>query len=262
MTYTWNTGSTNDSIQMTIVADTAISVVATYLTCIERDTVFIKVKPLPVITFTGDSAVCLNDSMHLGVNGGVNYIWENGFTTDSVSFLPAASENLTVTVTNSYGCTTQDSIQTTVYPLPVPLITGDNTPCLLDTTSLSASGGVSYVWSNAATTPSIDIAWNNTGTFDYNVIATDVNGCSDTAFFTATVTNLPEFWLGNDTIICDLTSITLDPGIAGASYNWSTGAVTQALAVSSANTSTSDGPAGISIATSFKETICLAAVTY
>ncbi|HPB01618.1 MAG TPA: SBBP repeat-containing protein, partial [Bacteroidales bacterium] len=76
-TYTWNTGSTNDSIQITVVSDTAISVVATYLTCIERDTVFIKVKPLPVITFTGDSSVCLNDSMHLGVDGGINYIWEN-----------------------------------------------------------------------------------------------------------------------------------------------------------------------------------------
>jgi gliding motility-associated-like protein len=235
-TYTWNTGSTNDSIQITVVSDTAISVVATYLTCIERDTVFIKVKPLPVITFTGDSSVCLNDSMHLGVDGGINYIWENGFATDSISFLPAASETLTVTVTNSYGCTAQDSIQTTVFPLPVPLITGDNTPCLHDTTSLSASGGVSFEWSNAATTPTIDIAWNSTGTFDYNVIATDLNGCSDTAFFTATVTNLPEFWLGNDTIICDLTSITLDPGIAGASYNWSTGAVTQTLAVSTANT--------------------------
>jgi|GEM_PF-3244967 len=235
-TYTWNTGSTNDSIQITVVSDTAISVVATYLTCIERDTIYIKVKPLPVITFTGDSSVCLNDSMHLGVDGGINYIWENGFTTDSISFLPVASETLTVTVTNSYGCTAQDSIQTTVYPLPVPLITGDNTPCLHDTTSLSASGGVSFEWSNAATTPTIDIAWNSTGTFDYNVIATDLNGCSDTAFFTATVTNLPEFWLGNDTIICDLTNITLDPGIAGASYNWSTGAVTQTLDVSSANT--------------------------
>jgi len=236
MTYNWSIGSTNDSIQVNVVSDTTIIVVATYLTCIERDTVYIKVKPLPVITFTGDSSVCLNDSMHLGVDGGINYVWENGFTTDSISFLPAASETLTVTVTNSYGCTAQDSIQTTVYPLPVPLITGDNTPCLYDTTSLSASGGVTYEWSNAATTPSIDIAWNSTGTFDYNVIATDVNGCSDTAFFTAVVTNLPEFWLGNDTIICDLTSITLDPGIAGASYNWSTGAVTQTLAVSTANT--------------------------
>ncbi|MGD9494046.1 MAG: gliding motility-associated C-terminal domain-containing protein [Bacteroidales bacterium] len=236
MTYNWSIGSTNDSIQVNVVSDTTIIVVATYLTCIERDTVFIKVKPLPVITFTGDSSVCLNDSMHLGVDGGINYIWENGFATDSISFLPAASETLTVTVTNSYGCTAQDSIQTTVFPLPVPLITGDNTPCLHDTTSLSASGGVSFEWSNAATTPTIDIAWNSTGTFDYNVIATDLNGCSDTAFFTATVTNLPEFWLGNDTIICDLTSITLDPGIAGANYNWSTGAVTQTLDVSSANT--------------------------
>ncbi|HBG71092.1 MAG: hypothetical protein A2W93_02690 [Bacteroidetes bacterium GWF2_43_63] len=236
-TYTWNTGSVNDTIIQTITADTSYIVTATHLWgCVERDTFVVKVMPLPVITFTGDSMVCLNDSMHLGVDGGVNYVWENGFTTDSISFLPAASEILTVTVTNSFGCTTQDSIQTTVYPLPVPLITGDNTPCLYDTTSISASGGVSFVWSTTATTPAIDIAWNNTGTFDYNVIATDVNGCSDTAFFTATVTNLPEFWLGNDTIICDLTTITLDPGIAGASYNWSTGAVTQTLDVSSADT--------------------------
>jgi len=235
-TYTWNTGSTNDSIQAVIVSDTSFSVIATYLTCIERDTVFIKVKPLPVITFAGDSTVCMNDSMHLSASGGVAYAWENGFSTDSISFLPAASDFISVTVTNSYGCVATDSIQTTVYPLPVPVISGDNTPCLLDTTTLSASGGVSYVWSNAATTSTIDLAWNSTGTFNYYAIATDVNGCADTAFFTATVTNLPEFWLGNDTIICNLTTITLDPGIAGAGYLWSTGAATPTLDVSTANT--------------------------
>lgn len=236
-TYAWSTGSTNDSLIQTITADTSYIVTATHLWgCVERDTFVVKVKPLPVVTFTGDSSVCLNDSMHLGVSGGVAYLWENGFTTDSIAFLPAASEYLTIDVMNSFGCTVRDSIQTTVYPLPVPLITGDITPCLHDTTSISASGGDTYLWNTSATTAAIDIAWNTTGTFDYYVIATDANSCSDTAFFTATVTNLPEFWLGNDTIICDETTLILDPGIAGASYNWSTGAVTQTLDVTTADT--------------------------
>lgn len=235
MTYNWSIGSTNDTIQLTIVSDTTISVVSTYLTCIERDTVHIKVKPIPIITFSGDSTVCLNDSMHLQVSGGNSYVWSNGFNTSNISFLPSTSATLTVTATNNNGCSAKDSIHTIVYPLPTPLISGNSTPCLHDTTSLSASGGNAYLWSNSATTSTINITWNSLGTYDYNVIATDANGCSDTAFFTATVLPLPEFDLGNDTTICETTSITLTPGIIGSAYNWNTGATSQSINISTAN---------------------------
>lgn len=233
-TYTWSTGSVNDSIQVVVPSDTAISIVATYLTCIERDTVTIVAKPLPVISFAGDSSVCLNDTMTLSANGGVNYVWENGTANDTVVFVPASSENFTIQVTNAYSCTSKDSVAITVHPLPVPGIAGPAQVCRLDTISIAASGGTSYVWNTSESTGSIDVSWPLTGTYDYWVIATDANNCADTAFHQIDVLALPEFSLGNDTTICAGTSIVLNTGVGGAAYSWNTGAASSSITINSA----------------------------
>ncbi len=233
-TYTWNIGSTNDSIAPVIVSDTSFSVISTYLTCIERDTVQIVVKPLPVISFSGDSSVCLNDTMMLSATGGVLFSWETGETNDTLSFVPAASGYLSISVTNAYLCTADDSVAITVFPLPTPSVAGPVEVCRLDTITVTASGGSSFQWNTSESTAGIDISWPATGTYDYWVIATDANGCSDTAFHQVDVLALPEFWLGNDTTICFGTSIPLNTGIAGASYTWNTGAITPSITVSTA----------------------------
>lgn len=234
-TYTWNLGSTNDSITATIVSDTTFSIIATYLTCIERDTVHIAVKPLPVIDITGDSVVCFNDTVHLIASGGVDYQWENGLTGATIAYIPTINDTLSLTVINSYNCSAIDSIAITVHPLPIPTISGDTTVCMNDTLLLEADGGTGFLWSNTTTDSTIAISQNTSGFFDYYVVVTDTNMCSDTAFQTIEIFPLPVFFLGNDTTLCQGNSLLLQVGFTNANYLWSTSETTSNITVNTPN---------------------------
>ncbi|MBK9743930.1 MAG: hypothetical protein IPO94_13670 [Saprospiraceae bacterium] len=86
----------------------------------------------------------------------------------------------TVTVTNTAGCTDTESITVTVNGLSInALITGLDTLCSGQsatlTASLSGGNATNYIWSNNATTSSINVTPAATTT--YSVTVTDINGC-------------------------------------------------------------------------------------
>lgn len=66
-------------------------------------------------------------------------------------------------------------VKVTINPLPTAMISGASTICANQTSTLTASGGSTYVWSNGGMTNSI-----NVGIGSYSVTATDGNGCTDT----------------------------------------------------------------------------------
>jgi Zn-dependent metalloprotease len=112
---------------------------------------------------------------------------------------------------------------------------------------LTASGGTSYVWSNAATTPSINVSTAG----NYTVTGTDVNGCSATsAAATVTLSNPTVTLSPSGTVnICPSASVTITAP-AGSNYSWSNGATTSSITVSSGGTytvtmTTSGGCTGI-----------------
>jgi hypothetical protein len=68
-------------------------------------------------------------------------------------------------------------------------------------------------------------------TTTYDVIVTSPLGCSSTANTAVTVNPSPIINLGNDTIICFNSTMTLDAGAGASSYLWSTGATTSSLVI-------------------------------
>ncbi|MPM17638.1 hypothetical protein SDC9_64035 [bioreactor metagenome] len=66
-----------------------------------------------------------------------------------------------------------------------------------------------------------------TVTTQYTVAAFNSYGCSLTADTTVTVNPIPSVYLGADQDICDTTTITLDAGNPGSTFNWSTGGSAQ-----------------------------------
>ena len=100
-------------------------------------------------------------------------------------------------------------ITITEHPLTVANISADSTiVCVGETLSLTASGGVSYVWSTTETTASIDA-----GIGTYTVTVTDANGCVDT--------DMIEITQNTDYAFCDCDGDTLtinDVPIADADY--------------------------------------------
>lgn len=102
----------------------------------------------------------------------------------------------------------------------------------------NGSTGIDYIWdfgdgspTDTSTAPSHTFL--NTGTYNVMLIAIDSSSCNiaDTAYVTITVLNQISAFLGNDTAFCPPGAMLLDAGVAGATYQWNTGATTQTINV-------------------------------
>jgi hypothetical protein len=95
---------------------------------------------------------------------------------------------------------------------------------------MTASGAQSYSWSpnsmiNTSSGPLV-IA-NPIKTKVYNVIGTDIYGCTSTAASTIVVLKNPQLELGPNILVCARTPVQLDAGSTAVSYSWSTGQTTR-----------------------------------
>jgi|GEM_PF-896977 len=113
-------------------------------------------------------------------------------------------------------------------PDVVSCVTGTGSHLLNATNILP---GVSYLWDNASTSPTRTVTASGT----YHV--TVINGaCSASDTITVTFNQNPTVSLGNDTSVCDGTSVTFNAGNTGATYLWSNAATTQSITTSTAGT--------------------------
>jgi Concanavalin A-like lectin/glucanases superfamily/Secretion system C-terminal sorting domain len=228
--YVWSNGPIVAPNTVAPAATTTYTVTATNsFNCTDTEVMTVTVNPTPTATITGTNVICDGQSTTLTAGGGVSYVWSNGPTVAPNTVSPTATTTYTVTATNSFNCTDTELMTVTVNPLPIVAITGDTTLCLGDTTTLTASGGTGYVWSNGPTTAANTITPAATTT--YSVTVTDANTCSRSKPVTVTVNPLPVVsFAGQDTIcLGDTTTITAS---GGTSYIWNTGAVTAAVVLS------------------------------
>jgi hypothetical protein len=138
-----------------------------------------------------------------------------------------------VEVTTDKGCNSVARTTVTVNPLPVVNIEGNTTICFGGSTVLTASGGVSYKWSNGATTASIEVKPQETT--GYTVEVTTDKGCKASQSVNVVVNPLPQIAIDGNTVICYGGSTILTAS-GGASYLWSNGATTASITVEPAVT--------------------------
>src|ERR1035437_8207576 len=142
----------------------------------------------PTITAGGPTTFCAGGSVTLTSSAGITYLWSNGATTANINITTAGSYS--VRVTNANGCQSAPSAATvvTVNALPAtPTITagGPITFCVGGNVTLTSSAGTSYLWSNGATTPSINITTSGI----YTVQVTNASGCQSAASAAIVVTD-------------------------------------------------------------------------
>lgn len=116
---------------------------------------------------------------------------------------------------------------------PTASISGTNTICSGESTTFTASGGITYAWSTGATTASINVS--SAGT--YTVTVTNAAGCTATASRTLTVNSPPSASISGANSICGGGASTFTAS-GGGTYVWNTGATTAAISVSTAGTYT------------------------
>ncbi len=115
-------------------------------------TVILYVAPAPVVTITGTSnTICFGQYDTLRVQGGGSYLWTPGASTDSILVVsPPITSTYHVIVSNSVGCSSEDSVTVTVNPPGIPDAGADLLICRGDTASLNGlqGGGGGYQWSS------------------------------------------------------------------------------------------------------------------
>jgi gliding motility-associated-like protein len=225
-TYVWSTSETSTSIIVTTAGNYTVTA---FNSCGQTTSapVSITENPLPNPQITGVLSFCAGQQTTLTASGGDSYLWSTGATTTSITV--STPGNYTLTATTGCGQATTAPVTVTENPLPNPQITGTTTFCAGQQTTLTASGGDSYLWSNGATTPSIVVTAAGT----YIVGAT--NGCGQAASLPVLVTEmpLPVAQISGISSFCvgQQTKLTAS---GGNTYLWSTGETGTSITVNTA----------------------------
>ncbi len=234
----WSGGITDNVAFTPPVGTTVFTVTATDVNgCQNTDAVTVIVNPLPVVNAGNDIETCLGEAVTLNGSGNAtNYSWNNAVI-NGTSFTPALGTTIyTVTGTDLNGCVNSDNVTVIVNPLPSVNAGVDQSICLGQGATLTASGsGINYIWNNGV---SNGVQFFPTqGTFTYIVTATDVEGCQNTDELILTVNSLPNINAGTDVTICEGSGVTLS-ATGAVSYIWNNGEANGALVTPSLGSST------------------------
>lgn len=157
---------------------------------------------VPVVNAGNDVSICSGVSTTLNATGATSYSWDNGAGTNaSATVSPSATTTYTVTGTTN-GCSATDQVVVTISPNLQPTISPNTTICEGQSTTITASGGVAYVWDNGLSNVSSHTVSPATTT-TYNVVVTDASGCSGPAQTTVTVNSNPVVTAANVSTCAD-----------------------------------------------------------
>lgn len=239
----WSNGQSGNSLVVTASG----TYTATYVTnsgcTVTSNSVTVVVNPIPqpvISSSSGQMAFCTGGSLVLSATSGASgYQWfRNGTAVvgaTSSSFTALIPGTYTVQTTTSSGCIgLSAAIQVQEIALPSATISSNalSPICVGDTVTLTAPSGFAYLWSNGATTQSIEV-WAS-GSFTVQV--TNASGCSANSTATQVAFNpIPVMTISANSplTICPNSSVTLTAAPGFANYVWNNGATTQSIIVTS-----------------------------
>jgi gliding motility-associated-like protein len=133
---------------------------------------------------------------------------------------------------NPGNCYTDFSLMVDVFDLPTPLFSLSDPiiSCNIPFVSITASGGVSYLWSDGSNANVLDVS--NSDPMD--VVVTDVNGCVNQATISVPMDTATTSQLNYSTDVLNCLTTVIDINVVGGqSYSWQhNGEVTSLIAVS------------------------------
>lgn len=217
-TFLWSTGATTSTLNVTTPGTYTLAYTDT-LGLIGQDTIVITLSPTPVVNLGSDRTICHGDTSCLSINPTAynNIHWSTGDTTATVCVNIAGT--WIVTADDALGCTSTDTVMTTVVAIPTPSLGPDTTMCAGDTICFTSNCGPghSFIWSTGATTSSICV----------NIIAgywvqcIDSNGCVGADSIIVSPLAMPIAVGSADTSNCPIIQFTSSS--TGSSVQWNFG---------------------------------------
>jgi hypothetical protein len=221
VSYSWNNGSTSDTIiEYNFQDKTYIVTVTDSIGCNYIRNIPVTINPIPS-SFTKTVMICLGDSVELVAPEGLYYSWSNGINSRSNKILVNSvfPTIYKVTVENEYNCFSTSVYYVNGLPLPIIKTNNDLGICVGDSVNLSVTGGVSYTWNTLDTISNIMV--KPVMTTLYSVTGTDYNGCKGYDNVMITVNNLPVVTVIPDNVnICNGDDIKIIAS-GGLIYKWS-----------------------------------------
>ncbi len=210
--FEWNSGETNQQLTASSSGLYWVEVEDMY-GCASRDSIHVTVYQTPVLdlltsnpAYPGSGSqleACDGETILLDAeNPGASYQWSNGTSMQTLQV--STSNTWFVTVTDPSGhCHSISSVETYFHSLPSGMATVYESSCTSPTgaISLSVSGGTApynYLWSNGAVTDSI----GNLAFGTYDVIISDLYGCTDSVTVTVNEANAPAIVTSVQDVMC------------------------------------------------------------
>ena len=227
--YLWPDGQTSQTATIATAGSIALTVVDSN-GCSGTAAAELVALPLPEPAIGGSSSFCPGGFATLSALGQyASYQWSEGSIAPSIQVDAPGVYGLTVT--DADGCVGTAEIEVTEEDQLSPVIAGELEYCAGDSTLLDAGAGyATYAWSDGSQEQIL--AADQPGV--YRVLVTDFAGCSGEAEVTVIENPLPQPAIEGSAFFCagDSAVLAVSPGFA--SYQWSTGALAEEIAVSQA----------------------------
>ncbi len=231
--FSWSNSASSAAITVSPTSPTTYSVTVTDAnTCTGSASRLVNVNPAATASISPLSVtICAGSSTTLTANGGTSYVWNDNSTNATLTVSPTGNTAYSVTVTDANTCTgsatrtvfVTSGITASISPSTVTICSGTST-------TLTASGGTSYVWNDNSTNAALTVSPNTQTT--YTVTVSDAGGCSATAARTVNVNQSPVASVSpSSQSICSGTSATLTAGGSG-NYSWSNSSSNPSITVS------------------------------
>jgi hypothetical protein len=252
--------------------------------CTNTGTVTVTVNQRPTVTVSaGSGTICNGSNTTLTAGGASTYSWSpatglSATTGATVTANPATTTTYTVTGTDTNGCTNTATVTVTVNALPVLTVTpASPTICQGSSTTLTASGADTYVWSpdtDLSSTTGATVTASPTVTTTYTVTGTDITGCVNTQTVTVTVNSVPVLTNPNPSpaTVCSGVVFNYSPisSIAGTTYTWTRATVAGISNPTSSGTgnisetliNTTSNPIGVTYVYTLTANGCINPVTF
>jgi gliding motility-associated-like protein len=190
----------------------------------------ITIHDLPVVTAGSNSPVCEGKPVNLTAGGGAAYTWAGpaGFTSGLqnpviITTLNSAG-NYIATVKDQFGCVNTASTAVSVLSKPVIDVFPKSAAfCTGDSVLLTATGGISYLWTPATglTNPTAAATYAKPAvTTTYTVTATGANACTDSLAVKIAVFKTPVVWAGNDVVLINGQSAVINAVLDTSNVNY------------------------------------------